>query len=154
MIPILKWTLVGLIASLAVFLGGMAAAWRRACIRISKQVVGSAAPKMVQRFTPKFVSNRQGWALLLLLAATILAWVLFTWKVALTLLVGTVALMELTAFLYPRSDSQYYVPRVIQDLESWYRVHTHLGEYKRAEEVQRSLEVLNSAYRAGDLSAS
>ena len=148
-----KEALLGVLIATAVLLGGASAAWRRACVRITRAVVGIVDSKLVATFTPHFVAVRHVWALRILLLAGVAALVMFNWEVAVVTLVLTYLLMELTGFLYPSRNNPYYLTRMIQDLETMQRIHTHFGETAEAEDVKRRLEVVLSAVRAGDLGA-
>jgi hypothetical protein len=133
---VLKWAMVGAMALAAVLVGGMSIAWQRACMHISRAVVGVSTSYFVERFTPKFVAQRTGWGTILYLATGVLAWLLFNWKIAIVVFGFTILIAVLSHLLYPRPDSEYYLRRVMQDLETWQRIHTDFGEHEKAAEAE------------------
>lgn len=148
---VVKWSVVILLSLLSIILGGMAAAWRRACVRITRQVVGRATPQLVSLFTPGFVAQRQRWAPLLCCCAVVTAWVLFNWKVALLAFALTYTLMGLAQFLYPGPTNPYYVEQITADLRAWIQIHNRMGDEAEERSAQHRLQVIESAVRAGDL---
>ena len=144
---IAKTLLLSFLVVLVVVLGSIPAAWRRACVQMTRKSFGVVSNDLVLSMTPPFAAKRHGWTLLLWLVTSVLALVLFGWKVALSVLVGTYGLMELAGFLFPKPDSMYYVHQTIRDLEVWIRLYTRRGEGEKAQDARRHLEVLRSAYR-------
>jgi hypothetical protein len=145
----IKWAAIALMCALAIVQGGMAAAWRRACIHITQQVLGATInSQAVDQFTPRFVAQRNNWAVLLLFLAALLTWFLFTWKAALLVLVITYTLIELSGFVYPRPTSPYYAQQIMADLQMWVQIHTRFGNTAEAQNARSRLELLESAVRA------
>jgi hypothetical protein len=117
-----------IVAGFAVILGGMATAWRRACVTIAHNValakwaysrnsaempsVRDLSQSDIIRFTPRWVSGRHVLALGLLVLTTALALIMFHWYVAAPIAVGTFLLMEAAGFLLPSRSDLYYVHAV------------------------------------------
>jgi uncharacterized membrane-anchored protein YitT (DUF2179 family) len=147
----LKMGLVVSLSVLAILLGGISAAWRRACVHITRKTFGGVATlDLVHRMTPSFVAKRHGWALLLLFGSTILALILFTWKAALATFLATYVLMELVGFIFPKPTSMYYVQQLVSDCMVMITLHTRFGEAGKADDLQRRLDVVRWAYGLRD----
>lgn len=163
---VVKVVIVALLALLAIVVGGMARAWRRACVAITRQVhtmnwmagdgSGSERPEPpgpgqlsnedVIRFTPSWASLRHLLALSFLALVVVAALVLFRWYVALSLAVGAYILMELSRLLLPRRDHPYYVWQVHTSFSKSLATADRLGNETRATEMKSRLSELTRAY--------
>ena len=163
---VVKVVIVGVLALLAIVLGGMAAAWRRACVAITRQVhtmnwmvgdgSGSERPEPpgpgqlsnedVIRFTPSWLSVRHLLALALLALTVVAAVVLLRWYLALSAGVGTYILMELSGFLLPRRNDPYYVWQIQSSFSKSLAIADRLGDEARATEMKSRLSELTRAY--------
>ncbi len=161
-----KVVIVGVLALLAIMLGGMTAAWRRACVVITRQVhemnsmvgdgngshrlgtpgLGQLSNKDVIRFTPSWVSSRHLLAVAFLALTVLALFVLFRWYLALSVAVSTYILMELSGFLYPRRDHSYYVRQVHSSFSGSLAVADRFGDETRAAEMKSRLSELTRTY--------
>jgi hypothetical protein len=146
----LSMGLVVFVSLLAILLGGISAAWRRACVHITRKVFPFVTRDLVHGMTPQFVAQRLALSVLLLFASTILALVLLSWKAALVTLVSTYTLMELVGFIFPRPSSMYYVQQVVSDCKVMIALNLRFGESEKADDLQRRLNVVRSAYRLSE----
>jgi hypothetical protein len=145
---ILKVSVVICLGLLAVVMGSMSAAWRRACVHITRKTFGVVTKELVTGMTPGFVASRHGWSLLLLLGSSILAFLFFSWKVALGTFFATYTLVETIGFIFPRPSSMYYVRVLVSDCRVMIAMHTRFGETDKATDLQGRLDVVLAAYGA------
>jgi hypothetical protein len=163
---LVKVGIIALLALLAIVLGGMAAAWRRACVAITRRVhtvnwtagdgsgserpappgPGQLSKEHIIRFTPAWVSLRHLLALAFLALAVVATLVLLRWYVALSVAVGTYTLMELSGFLFPRRDHPYYVWRLRSSFSMSLAIADRFGDEVRASEMRSRLRELTRAY--------
>lgn len=163
---VLKAIILGVLALLAIALGGMVAAWRRACVAITRQVhtvnwmvgdgsgseraeppgPGQLSNEDVIRFTPSWVSMRHLLALVFLALAVLAAFVLLRWYTALSGSVGLYMLMELSGFLYPKRDHPYYVLQLHGSFSMSLSTANRFGEEALASEMNIRLSELARAY--------
>ncbi len=161
-----KVVIVGVLALLAIVLGGMAAAWRRASVAITRQVhtmnwtvgdgrgsertgppgPGRLSSEDVIRFTPSWVSVRHVLALVFLALTTLAAVLLLRWYLALSVAIGTYILMELSGFLFPRRDHPYYVWQVHDTFSKSLAIAAQFGDGTRATEMKARASELTRAY--------
>jgi hypothetical protein len=164
---VIKIVIVGVLALLATVSGGMAAAWRRACIAITRRVhmlnwmigdgtgcdrpeapgPGKLSNEDIIRFTPSWVSLRHLCALTLLALTVLAALVFFRWYVALSIGVGTYILMELAGFILPNRHHPYYVLQVHRSFSTSLVIALRFQDESRATEMQCRLSELKRAYR-------
>jgi hypothetical protein len=163
---LLKILIVGIVALLAIVLGAMAAAWRRACVAVTRHVhtmnwmagdgSGSERPtppgpeqlsnEDVIRFTPRWVSARHMLALAFLALTLIVSLVLLRWYIALAVGFGTYLLMELSGFLLPRRDHPYYVRQIYDSFLLDRRIATHFAKKTHESEHAARLSDLTREY--------
>ena len=160
---VVKILIVLFVAALTVILGGMAAAWRRACVLIAHTVAtrrwmdgreGVDLPSVRQlsqddiiRYTPSWVSFRHVIALCLLCVTVVLAFILFRWYVAAAIAVGTYALMELAGFMFPNRNSLYYVAQVYDSFSKSLQIAERFGDETAASGFRERLQELEGTYR-------
>ena len=136
MVFAIKLTVLVVIALIAIVLGGMAAAWRRACVNITLTIatarwmhegmtsdppsVRQLSQNKIIRYTPEWVSARDVTAIFFLLLTGILGFLMFSWYVALGAVLLTYILIESAGFLFSRRDDPYYVAQVYERL--WGRI--------------------------------
>jgi len=160
---VVKILVVLFLVAFAIILGGMAAAWRRACVAITHSVavarclsgdrlfdpptIRKLSQKDIIRYTPRWVSARHVTALFFLFLASVLAFILFRWYVAVGIAIGTYVLMELAGFLFPRRDSIYYVAQVYSSFRQSLQIAERFGDDAAASDFQTRLQELDAAYK-------
>lgn len=138
--------LVVALSSLAVLLGGISAAWRRACVHITRHVFHVTTLNLVHRMTPDFVARRHGWSLVLLFTSSLLALILLGWQLALVTLIATYASMEAVGFVFPSRSSAYYVDQIISDCKAMRSIALHFGDAEAARKHEIKLQLVLEAY--------
>lgn len=161
-----KVLIVGILVLVAIFLGGMAAAWRRASVTITRRVhtvnwmvgdgrgaerpgppgPGGLSNEDVIRFTPYWVSLRHTLALVFLFLTVIASFILFKYYVAIPISVVTYILMELSGYLFPRRDHPYYVWQVHSSLSTSLAIANRFRDQSRTDEMSSRLTGLTRAY--------
>lgn len=139
----------GLVVALSLFailLGGLSAAWRRACVHITRHVFHIATLGLVHRMTPDFVARRHGWSLILLFTSSLLALFLLGWQLALVTLIATYAFMEAAGFVFPSRSSAYYVDQIISDCKAMRAIALHFGDSEVARKHEIKLQLVLEAY--------
>jgi hypothetical protein len=160
---ILKILIVVFVAALAIVLGGMAAAWRRACVVIAynvstwRWIEGRGGAKMplvrdlsqedIIRYTPTWVSARHSTALFLLCVTVVLAFIWLPWYFAVATAVGTYALMELAGFMSPNRNSLYYVAQVHDTFSKLLHLSERGGHEAAASDFRERLQELEGTYK-------
>ena len=140
---VLKWVAVLVPVALAVFLGGIAFAWRRALVHLGKQLFGRLlTPTSLRLIIPPFVALQERWALTLLLVAVVVAFALFGWEVAVGTLAATYLFMLLSRYAHSGPTHPYYLQQLVTDLQSRLRIADHFGDGKTAKQLKSRLEVL------------
>ena len=147
----LKFAVIGILASIAVVLGGMAAAWRRACVKITRDLFTRVTPDLVGHVTPPFVAQRHGTALVFLFLTVLASFILLGWKAAIIAFFATYIAMELAGLIFPRPSNRYYLDQIISDLRTWVALHPRTGNAAEAERVRTRLQIIESAVRSGDI---
>jgi hypothetical protein len=151
-----KTALVALFVLLALSLGGMAAAWRRACVFIAKSATLAFVRRISQeeiiRFTPRFVSMRHFTALGFLALATLFSLAFFRWYTAIAVFVGTWLGMEALGFVFLRPSHPYYLWQIRSDFTSQRDMFRRFNDEPHAAEMQTRLEMLDSAFGKQDAS--
>ena len=162
----LKIGVVVTVALIGIILGGMAAAWRRACVAITRRVhtvnflrgdgSGSERPDApgpgmlsstdVIRFTPQWVSARHLLALAFLALTLLAATLCFRWYVALGITLTTYVLMELAGFVFPARDHPYYVRQLEDSFSMTLATARHFGDQDSASDMHERLRELTCAY--------
>jgi hypothetical protein len=105
------------LAAFTVFLGGPAFAWRRALIRLGRQLFGSfLKAETLALIVPPFVAQRERYCVTLLVIDTVLASLLLGLGVGAEIFVGTYVLMFLSRYLYPHPSDPYYLRQIISDV--------------------------------------
>jgi len=158
----IKILAIALLGGVAVILGGMAAAWRRACVVIAHKVaisrwmkgdagfdpptVRELSQEDIIRYTPSWVSARHVLALVFLACTVVLAFLVFRWYVGLTVAVGTYVLMELAGWAFPKRDSLYYVAQVYDTYSKSLIIAERFADAGRASDFRERLRELEEAY--------
>jgi len=147
-------------------LGGMAAAWRRACVGITRHVhtwnwmlgngagsersrppgPGQLSNEDVIRFTPSWVSAKHLLALASLGLNVVVTLALFRWYVALAVGLSTYVLAELAGFLFPNRDHPYYVMQVHSTFSESLALAERFGDEARVGQIRSRLCELTRAY--------
>lgn len=145
-----------LISIFALFIGAMAGAWRRACVRAAKdflivrQMHGFERSRLnqsiIQFVTPKWVGSRHSLALLLFLVAAVLAAIGLSWYWGIAWFFGLVILCEIVAFIFPGPGSHYYSQQICEDA-TLRRNAAHMG---RDDETLAALDMLIEATQIGE----
>lgn len=141
-----------LISIFALFIGAMAGAWRRACVRVAKnflivrQMHGFESPRLnqstIQFVTPKWVGSRHSLSLFLFLVASVLLAIGLSWYWGVAWFFGLVILCEIVAFIFPGPGSPYYSQQICEDATLRRNAAVQLG---RDEETVATLDILIEA---------
>jgi hypothetical protein len=158
-----KTLILASVAALAIIVGGMAAAWRRACVMIARTVAtsrwlsgedGIAPPtaselsqQEIIRYTPSWVSARHILSLFLLFLTAILGLIFFGWYVGLATAVITYVLMELAGFIFPNRNSIYYVAQVHDSFLKSIQVAEQFRNEAVSSDFRNRLKEIEAAYR-------
>ncbi len=148
-IIIAKYASIVIVSLLALFLGSMATAWRRACVYITKEVYpfDKLNGENIEKFTPRYISQRNLFSVALLILSGLMALIFINWMIALVLIATNYILMILFAYLFPNKQSEYYLSRVEDDFITRRNLYKKFNDTENEQEMQKRLDLLYKAFR-------
>jgi len=139
------------VASIAVLLGAMSAAWKRAILEMARtffsvRFASRLSPAEQYRFAPPFTANLLKFALFLFFLTAVIGGWFFGWVVGLAAFFGVWLLSELIALVFPRRSNPYYARQAIADLASREAMYSNLGEAAIATDLRERREELETCF--------